>query len=1078
MPTFSEKYNQDMPEPQDENQQKARSVLKRMLDVSAPSVKAFSIDGLADGYAIYRPEKIVNSANKVGLPDDVFSTTGTVSLYLRRATDNAVIPVHKTWHGDHAGLDAIIDNLGSHLIKLGHDAESVRAFMSGADVGGLRTLHRVSYRDELTKKYVSNSRVNISHHDIEVLSPNKQGLDGIESYGSTGVEFNKFVHSDDGARGNLELNVADIFSDAMSEACGVNGSVLKKKMDAEWERTYQMALDATSKLRNEAIVNVCPGVESVEALKSAHPEFELNYIGSAPSESAMLYRKQFIDTFNEMLGMKDFHYSVRSRLLNDVLETSSMSQGSYEGYPSQKILDAVDEGKSFIPVLAAEAGTPNMSKKEFRRAMEIFRVNNSPDLSYTRPNLSTKKMAFALAKLPEEWFHTTVSRENGDVRVDALLTPALGFPSEATVAAEEFMRTAARLGSELDRLKGKGDKKEMKSIIRPWDFISKKKDLFKTLEHLESKYKIGATSRDYPEMLAQFASTVTYGSMHRSSYLNDDAVDFDPLDNALCINTRHVTEKVKDQLRDAEYEYLEQEYDKWESNDDIQPLFDGEISVEHKNKVYTLTALDNVADTIDYDFKKELKSGEVTGIVVSQGDSESLVGVNVDYTTDMLSLHEEFEHVPVAAVVKELIESVNKGEHEKIKKENITTVQAQKDNVPSHPEDFFDDDITQGQVFVNIEGFEINSALRKSSKGTSFIGLLEMNEELHKHYANFVQDANISNKDNFTWEPLLNEPVALTSGLEEKFTLSSINTRLGLLEEGTAMSHCVFSYLQRCMAGESAILSLKDENDNRVATLELTFNDERDRCEIGDFYGYGNSKVPGHINDMVMRFVDSVNQGNSPHINEDDISRTADQEFDDDILLEVENSPLKKGSVVSIIPYDGSAVYLAALALEEYTPSDIDVESIMSASELNYTVYSESGIREGLEKIKSLAKEVGMTPLSAARIMTINDLVPDSKELENELVKYKTINRRVNELRLELTGQLSVDQIGSEINDALSEEFGVTLFEPKKMAAGYQDVVAIAQSIRAQQQEARKTPDVEQISLPGLESAPNALRRA
>lgn len=1078
MPTFSEKYDQEMPELQDEKQLKARTVLKRMLDVSVPSVKAFSIDGLAYGYAIFRPEQIVNRANKADSPFDAFSTTGSVSLYLRRATDNAVIPVDKTWHGDQSGFDDFVENLRAHVIKLGHDSKSVRAFISGADVGGLRTLHRVSFRDELTKTYISDARVDISHHDLEVSSPNRKGFDGLESYGAKGVEFEKFVHSDEGARGNLHLNVADVFSDAISETCGVNGSVLKKKMNAEWERTYQMALDATAKPRNEAIVNACPDVESVEALKSAHPEFELNYIASAPSTSAMLYRKQFIDTFNEMLGVKDFHYSVRSRLLNDVLETSSMSQGAYEGYPSKKILDAVDEGKSFIPVLAAESGTPNMSKKEFRRAMEIFRANNSPDLSYTRPNLSTKKMAFALAKLPEEWFHTTVSRENGDERVDALLTPSLSFPNEVTVAAEDFMRTAAKLGSELDRLKGKGDKKEMKALTRQWEFMSKKKDLFQTLEHLESKYKIRATSRDYPEMLAQFASAVTYGSMHRSSYLDDDAVNFDPLENKLYINTEHVTGKVKDKLRDAEYEYFEQQLDEWESNNDIQPLFDGEISVEHEGKVYTLTALDNVADTIDYDFKNELKSGDVTGILVSQGDDESLIGVSVDYATDMLSIHEEFEHVPVAAVVRELVESINKGEHDKIKKENINAVQAQKDIVPNNPEDLFYDDITNGQVFVNTEGYEINSALRKSSKGTSLISLLEMNKELHKHYANFVQEANISNKENFMWEPLLEEPVTLTSDFGEKLTLSSLNTRLGLLEEGIAMNHCVFSYLQKCMAGESAILSLKDENDNRVATLELTFNDDHDKCVIGDFYGYDNSKVPGHINDMVVSFVDAVNEGNNPHITEDDIRRNADQEFDDDILIEVENSPLKKGSIVSVIPYDGPAVYLAALALEEYTPSDIDIESIMAASELNYAVYSESGIREGLENIKSLAMEAGVTPLSAARIMTINDLTPDSETLGAELHKFKSINRRVNELREELTGQLSVEQIGSEINDALLDEFGVTLFEPKKMADGYQDVVAIAQSIRAQQQEAMNTPNVEQISLPGLESRPNALRRA
>ena len=391
--------------------------------------------------------------------------------------------------------------------------------------------------------------------------------------------------------------------------------------------------------------------------------------------------------------------------------------------------------------------------------------------------------------------------------------------------------------------------------------------------------------------------------------------------------------------------------------------------------------------------------------------------------------------------------------------------QAVREQIDDAPEDVsfdeiqpFDDMLPYDSVYDTIEGFEIKNAIRQSRKGTSLISALEMNTELHKHFGSLVQEANLGNKKDFQWEALFDGSLTLKSPSGKQYSLTNINTRLELLEEGSVMNHCVFSYLSRCMAGESVILSLKDEEGNRVATAELNLEPDNgaETCTIGDFYGYANSSVPKDADAVVSAFVDAINQGENPHVSHDDIERVVGQEFNDDVLLDVEHQPLDNGSLCSIIPYDGPGVYVAALAIEAFTPDDVTIDSITCTNDLTYQVYADSGIEEGLDTIKKLAKEVGMSPLDVARVMVINELSPDSDELKAVVTNAQTINGRINELRGELAGQLPVSQMAAIINEALFEEFDVTLYEPEKMAAGHQGVVAVSQSIQTQKMESER----------------------
>lgn len=66
------------------------------------------------------------------------------------------------------------------------------------------------------------------------------------------------------------------------------------------------------------------------------------------------------------------------------------------------------------------------------------------------------------------------------------------------------------------------------------------------------------------------------------------------------------------------------------------------------------------------------------------------------------------------------------------------------------------------------------------------------------------------------WPPILKRPIRLGGR-----TFHELQTSSQLEQEGNAMGHCVASRTSACACGESLVLSLRSENDERQSTLEI-----------------------------------------------------------------------------------------------------------------------------------------------------------------------------------------------------------------------------------------------------------------
>lgn len=1076
MATFTEKYKDLFPESRVERRRQIIACMKRALDLMPPKVEPVTIGDYADGYAIYTPEEIVNPAKRLGDPEDAFSTKGNVTLYLRRLKDDSYYPVElklpggKLFDGATA-LQHVADNVETLLKEFKYKA--AQAFCSGLDIGSVSTESKFTFKNVITGDFENNISISTRYAQMHNQHPSNQEPLRLKSTEYNRFKFEAFATGEQNTSG-FSIRVADLMDDHFVRNLGIEVKPLQNAILNEWRRGFELPYTAVTRARNNKILAAIEDIPTAAELTAKYDEQELNFIGAAPADAAILYRSQFIDNLENMLSLKAVSSPVKERIMLDIMTVSSLYNDPSNGRKNVKMIEAIDNGQSFIPLLAMASGTPNVSKKEYRRAMDIIKANNSDDASLYRPYMKSKAIAFALAKLPEDWFTIKVSDGWGEEYLDLLISESVDVDAEIRPAAAVLVDYAAKLGAELDGLKGVGDKRRMKEVMKPWQFMNKAGDLTPVLKQLEDKHKIKATFSDYSSMLGQLMMPVNFGAIYRSGYLDNDSVNFDIHDNELSIDTNKVTESVKEVMREREFEAREEYRAEWEMKSEITPLFEGSIEIDVGGEGYTFESLSSTDSVFDSDHEDALKRGEMIGFSVtdSQGVNEVIM-VNLEQFENHLSIDDAFEYSDFAPVVEAFIEKIHNNDVPEVSDEALQEVQYQRDDAPDDigfdDIDLFDDMPGYNSVYNTIEGFELKNAIRQSRKGTSLISALEMNTELHKHFGSLVQEANLGNKKNFTWEALFDGSLNLKSPSGKQYTLTNINSRLDLLEEGSVMNHCVFSYLSRCMAGESVILSLKDDAGNRVATAELNLEPDNgtETCTIGDFYGYANSSVPKDADAVVSAFVDAINQGENPHVSHDDIERVVNQEFNDDILVDVENEPLNNGSTCSIIPYDGPGVYVAALAIEAFTPDDVTINSITETNELTYQVYADSGIEDGLDTIKKLANEVGMSPLDVARVMVINELSPDSDELKAVITNAQAINGRINELRGELAGQLPVPQIAAIINEELFEEFDVTLYEPEKMAAGHQGVVAVSQSIQTQKMESERLSNLV-IESPGL----------
>jgi len=281
------------------------------------------------------------------------------------------------------------------------------------------------------------------------------------------------------------------------------------------------------------------------------------------------------------------------------------------------------------------------------------------------------------------------------------------------------------------------------------------------------------------------------------------------------------------------------------------------------------------------------------------------------------------------------------------------------------------------------------SAFVKSST-TSFKEVLDKNAEWHVKSSELTKEMNQAVDNPIVWDGLLPSPVELPDG----YRIQSIDSREELLAEGNSMDHCVFNYLGACLSGESTIFSIRDSENNRVATLELNPNESDDDKEpttysLGQCFGYNNENISDELDRYVEAFIDDINSGKidvSPSIGGGDELAN--------IIDEVEMDPLEKGYIISSVPYNTHAAHLDFFTLEKMLPAGATVEGLLSLeSECNLEIFSLSAFSKDISLIRELSKKYGIAPDNMVRVALAHnvDKIQNLPETMNVLSNVRTL---------------------------------------------------------------------------------------
>ena len=92
-----------------------------------------------------------------------------------------------------------------------------------------------------------------------------------------------------------------------------------------------------------------------------------------------------------------------------------------------------------------------------------------------------------------------------------------------------------------------------------------------------------------------------------------------------------------------------------------------------------------------------------------------------------------------------------------------------------------------------------------------------------------------------SWEPLIPEPVQLEAG-GKVWRFVELRSSKDLSEESDQMHHCVWTYDVKCARGLSRIFSIRDEQGQRISTLEMVPYGKH-RWKIAQNRGHSNASV-------------------------------------------------------------------------------------------------------------------------------------------------------------------------------------------------------------------------------------------
>jgi hypothetical protein len=156
---------------------------------------------------------------------------------------------------------------------------------------------------------------------------------------------------------------------------------------------------------------------------------------------------------------------------------------------------------------------------------------------------------------------------------------------------------------------------------------------------------------------------------------------------------------------------------------------------------------------------------------------------------------------------------------------------------------------------LSIHTSTLNNTITSSL--TSFPSLLLMNDKLHKNFNAITTKYRAIGEYSpalLSWDPLFEDPQTVNG-----ITFNYLSTGSDIVAEGSDMRHCVASYLQPAMAGQSFIVSVQRDG-KKESTLELG-RDEDGEWHIAQHFGPGNSDVTEDLEVAALDLVDLMNEG-------------------------------------------------------------------------------------------------------------------------------------------------------------------------------------------------------------------------
>lgn len=243
----------------------------------------------------------------------------------------------------------------------------------------------------------------------------------------------------------------------------------------------------------------------------------------------------------------------------------------------------------------------------------------------------------------------------------------------------------------------------------------------------------------------------------------------------------------------------------------------------------------------------------------------------------------------------------------------------------SHP------DIEQSQFKIYMDDFKIGElekmpfeyrSPRMELENVSYLARIKANAKLHNNITSVSTELSKYGKLNLQWE-------ALHDGAENvgEYLFKPITNRFDLQAEGVGMQHCAYLYLNKCMSGDTSLVSIENLQGERVATLEVGQQpgdeDEAYLHNNRQCYGKNNEPVGEDVKDAVTAYLQKLDNG---IITPNDITNAyfSNHEFPKEM------SKFEICADLYEVPVLSDGVYYAAAYVDSFTPKGYSVMSALS----------------------------------------------------------------------------------------------------------------------------------------------------